>query len=292
VQMAEIFRQQGKIELAEQSYTNAIANYEKAVGPNNPELIMPLESMADFYYTTKVQYDQVASIYQLILKIVRVDPDANPLTVAQWERNLADVYRLQGQNVLAENGYKQALATAETVTNSVDDQVQSLQLLADFYQAGGRYDQAELQAQRALAIRERACVPDAGPDAQLGVAVACDALAQIYLARNQPDQAESFYNRSLAIAEKVSGADSPDLTPRLMGLATALRAQKKYATAEAQYKRALAITEKSDGTEAPEVADVLDQYATLLADMNKSADAKSMVEWANSLRQQNAARTN
>jgi tetratricopeptide (TPR) repeat protein len=292
VQMAEIYRQQGKTDLAEQTYKHAIASYEKAAGTNNPDLIMPLESLANFYYNTKVQYDQVASLYQRILNIVQAAPAPNPLEVARWQRNLADVYRLQNQNALAEAGYQQALATVEGITNSADDQVQYLQALAEFYQTTSRCDEAEVLAKRALAIRERACGPDAGPDAQLDVAVCCDSLAQICLARNQPGQAESFYNRSLPIVEKVAGADSPDLTPRLMGLATALRAQKKYAEAEVQYKRALAITQKGVGAEAPQVADVLDQYAALLEEMKKSEDAKGMRDWADSIRKQDATKPN
>jgi tetratricopeptide (TPR) repeat protein len=292
VQMAEIYRQQGKADLAEQTYKHAIDSYEKVVGTNNPDLIMPLESLANFYYNTKVQYDQVASLYQRILNIVQAAPAPNPLEVARWQRNLADVYRLQNQNALAEAGYQQALATVEGITNSADDQVQYLQALAEFYQTTSRCDEAEVLAKRALAIRERACGPDAGPDAQLDVAVCCDSLAQICLARNQPGQAESFYNRSLPIVEKVAGADSPDLTPRLMGLATALRAQKKYAEAEVQYKRALAITQKGVGAEAPQVADVLDQYAALLEEMKKSEDAKGMRDWADSIRKQDATKPN
>ena len=292
VQMAEIYRQQGKADLAEQTYKHAIASYEKVVGTNSPDLILPLESLANFYYNTKVHYDLVASLYQRILNIVQSSPAPNPLEVARWQRNLADVYRLQNQNALAETGYKQALATVEAVTNSADDQVQYLQSLAEFYQTTSRCDEAEVLAKRALAIRERACGPDAGPDAQLDVAVCCDSLAQICLARNQPAQAESYYNRSLPIVEKVAGADNSDLTPRLMGLATALRAQKKYAEAEAQYKRALAITQKSVGPEAPQVADVLDQYAALLEEMKKPEDAKGMRDWADSVRKQDAAKPN
>ena len=292
VQMAEIYRQQGKDDLAEQTYKHAIASYENAGGTNSPELILPLESLANFYYNTKVHYDQVASLYQRILNIIQATPAPNPLEVASWQRNLADVYHLQNQNVLAEACFKQALATVEAVTNSADDQVQYLQALAEFYQTTSRCDEAELPAKRALAIRERACGPDAGPDAQLDVAVCCDSLAQIYLAWTKPDQAELFYNRSLALVEKIAGADSADLVPRLMGLATALRAQKKNTEAEVQYKRALVITEKSIGPDAPQVADVLDQYAALLADMKKPEDAKGMRDWADSIRKQDALRTN
>jgi tetratricopeptide (TPR) repeat protein len=72
-----------------------------------------------------------------------------------------------------------------------------------------------------------------------------------------------------------------------MGLATALRAQKKFAEAESQYKRALEIAQKSFGPAASQVADVLDQYAGLLTDMKKTQDAKDMRDWADSLRKEN-----
>ena len=289
VQMAEICRQQGKKDQAEQTYKDAIASCEKAVGPKNPDLIMPLQSLANFYYYTKVRYDQVASLYQRILDIVRAAPAPDPLEAARWERNLADVYHLQNQNTKAEDFYQKALASAGSATNApAGETVQYLQALGDFYRTDGRFDQAESVLKRALAIRERAAGSGSDSDAELDVAVCCDCLGQTYLAWNKPAQAESVYRRSLAIVEKVAGADSPDLSPRLMGLAKALRAQKKYPEAESQYKRALEITEKGFGPDAPQVADVLDQYATLLTDMKRTEDAKNMHNWADSLRKENA----
>jgi tetratricopeptide (TPR) repeat protein len=293
VQMAQVYRQQGTNDPAEQTFKDAIASCEKAVGTNNPDLIMPLESLANFYYYTKIQYDQVASLYQRILNIVRAAPAPDPLEVARWEHNVADAYHLQKQDTQAETFYKLALSTVETATNLPEGEtVQHLQALADFYRTVGKFGEAEVMAKRALAIREKAIGPDVGPDAELDVAVCCDSLAQIYLAWNKPAQAELFYNRSLALVEKIAGADNADLTPRLMGLATALRAQKKYAEAEVQYQRALTITQKSVGPEAPQVADVLDPYAALLEEMKKPEDAKGMREWADSIRKQDAARPN
>ncbi|MGB7769876.1 MAG: tetratricopeptide repeat protein [Verrucomicrobiia bacterium] len=293
VQMAGVYRQQGKEELAEQTYQEAIASCEKAVGPKSRDLILPLQNLANFYYYTKVRYDQVATLYQRILDIVQAAPVPDPMEVAQWERDLADVYHLANQNAKAESLYQKALASAESATNTpAGETVQYLQSLGDFYWMTGRCDQAEPVLKRALAIREQtlASAPD-NPDAELDVAVCCDYLGQTYLAWNQPAQAELFYRRSLGIVEKVSGDNSTDLSPRLMGLAKALRAQKKYPEAESQYKRALEIAEKGFGPDAPQVADVLDQYATLLADMNKTQDAKNMRDWADSLRKENATQT-
>jgi tetratricopeptide (TPR) repeat protein len=290
VQMAEVYRQQGKKDLAEQTYQEAITRCEKAVGLQSRDLIMPLQSLANFYCYTKVRYDQVAALYQRILDIVQAAPVPDPLEAARWERNLADVYCLANQNARAGDFYQKALASAESATNApAGETVQYLQSLGDFYRTAGRCDQAEPMLQRALAIRERAVGSAAdNPDAELDVAVCCDYLGQTYLAWNKPAQAELFYRRSVAIDEKIAGADSSDLSPRLMGLAKALRAQKKYPAAETQYQRALEITEKGFGPNAPKVADVLDQYAALLADMNKTQDAKNMRDWADSLRKENA----
>jgi tetratricopeptide (TPR) repeat protein len=293
VQMAEVYRRQGKSDLAEQTYRDAIASCEKAVGPKNPDLILPLQCLANFYYYTKVRYDQVAVLYQRILDIVRTEPAPDPLEAARWERNLADVYQLQNQNARAEDFYQQALASAESATNvPAGEQVEYLQALGDFYRLRGQCDRAEPVLKRALAIREQAAGSDSEPDAELDVAVCCDYLGQTYLAWNKPEQAELFYRRSLALVEKISGDDSPDLAPRLMGLAMALRTQKKYTEAEGLYKRDLTITEKDTGPDAPQVADVLDQYAALLADMKKTEDAKSMRDWADSLRKENATQAN
>ena len=292
VQMAEVYRQQGKTDLAEQSYLKAIASGEQAVGTNGTDLILPLESLANFYYYTKVRYSEVASLYQRILNIIQAAPNPNLPEIARWQRDLADVYHLEKQESQAETCYQLALSTMETATDCpAGDKVQYLQALADCYRNGGKYALAEELGKRALAIREQASGPEAGPDAQLDVAVCCDSLAQIYLAWNKPVQAEAFYRRSLPLVEQVAGADSTDLTPRLLGLATALRAQKKFPEAEVQYKRALAITQKSIGPEAPQVAEVLDQYAGLLAEIGKPKDAKGMRDWADYVRQQDALRT-
>lgn len=292
VQLAEVYRQEGKFDLAEQSFQKAIVSCEQAVGTNHSDLILPLESLANFYYYTRIQYAQVAALYQRILNIIQAAPNPNLPEIARWQRDLADVYHLQKQEAQAETCYQLALSTIATARDSTPgDQVQYLQALADFYRSGAKYDQAEQMAKRALAIREQALQPGASSDAQLDVAVCCDSLAQIYLAWNKPAQAEQFYHRSLPLAEKVAGPESADLTPRLLGLATALRAQQKYPEAEVQYKRALDITEKNIGPEAPQVAEVLDQYAGLLEEIGKPKDAKGMRDWADYVRKQAALRT-
>jgi tetratricopeptide (TPR) repeat protein len=293
MQLGNIYRQQAKNDLAEQNYKEAVASCEKAVGTNHSDLIMPLESLASFYYNVTTQYDKVAPVYQRILDIIQGSPTAAPFEVAQWKKNLADVYHLQKKDALAEALYQQALATVETATNPPADEIaRQLQSLAEFYRTSGKYPEADAAAKRALAIQEQAAQTNAAPDALGNVAICNDELAQIYLAWNKPDQAESYYNQSVAMVEKIGGAENPDLPPRLMGLAAALRAQKKYAAAETQYKRAMAIIEKYSNPDAPEMMGVLDEYAKLLTDMQKPEEAKTARDRADSIRKQAQALAN
>ena len=285
--LADIYRQQSKNDLAEQNYKEAVASCEKAVGTNHSDLIMPLASLASFYYNITTQYNKVAPIYQRILDILQGAPSVDPAEVAQWKRNLADVYHLLKKDAQAEALYQQALATVETAMNPpAFEIVQQLQSLAEFYRTTGKYQEAEAPAKRALAIQEQVAQTNAVPDALGNVAICDDELAQIYLAWNKPNQAESYYNQSVALVEKIGGAENPDLPPRLMGLAAALRAQKNYAAAKTQYKRAMAIIEKYVGPETREMAAALDQYATLLADMQKPEEAKAARDRAGSIHKQ------
>jgi tetratricopeptide (TPR) repeat protein len=293
IQMAEVYRQQGSNSMAECAYKDAITSCESAVGTNSSALILPLQSLANFYYYTDVRYDNVASLYHRILGIVQTSAASEAGETAVWERNLGDVYRLQNQNQRALDCYQKAVAATESSTNvPAADRVQYLLALGDFERACGDYEHAEAVLKLALDIRQKVLSASTTPDAQLDVALCCDFLGQNYLSWNKPVQAESFYRRSLAIVEKVDGTNSAEVAARLNGLGAALRGQKQYVEAEEAYKRELTIIRRASGPDSPAVAEVLDQYAALLVEMNKTGDAKNMHDWATSLRKENEAGAN
>ena len=135
VQMAEIYRQQGKTDLAEQTYKHAIASYEKAVGTNSPDLILPLESLANFYYNTKVHYDLVASLYQRILNIVQSSLPRQilwkwPGGSATWPTFIACKIKTRWPKPATSRRWQRSRPSRIPA----GDQVQYLQALADFYQ--------------------------------------------------------------------------------------------------------------------------------------------------------------
>ncbi|HEY4761045.1 MAG TPA: tetratricopeptide repeat protein, partial [Thermoguttaceae bacterium] len=85
--MGEIHRRGNGLEPAEQSYKKAIALCEKAVGPNHPDMAIPLDALANFYYFTQIRYDLVAPLYERILNIVANDPNRDDREVARRSRN-------------------------------------------------------------------------------------------------------------------------------------------------------------------------------------------------------------
>jgi tetratricopeptide (TPR) repeat protein len=282
--MAELYRWEGKHDLAEQTFKDAIALGEKAGGPNHPDMVMLLDHLANFYYFTRVRYDQVALLYQRMANIVESSPELDDTELAWRTLNLGIVYQRMGQYAQAEPFFKRALALGEKENYDVPHFLLSM---ATFYREWGKYDQAEPLAKRALVIQEKkAAAPDAGPDPQLNMGLCLDGLADIYLAWGKYEQAETLYHRSVAIIEKFEsgGADSPALPLRLTSLAEVLRAQGKYDEAETQYKRALTVTEKCLGPDFPEIAAILEKYAPLLNDMNRPEEAEALLNRAETIR--------
>lgn len=76
--------------------------------------------------------------------------------------------------------------------------------------AQGKYDEALLVAQRALALREQTL----GPDHE-SVARALHNIAEILFTKRKYKEADSTYQRALTIYERLFGADDPRLVPEL-----------------------------------------------------------------------------
>lgn len=101
------------------------------------------------------------------------------------------------------------------------------------------------------------------PDTQ-----AREAIALINAARqNRTDgyfyRAEAQYHRALVIVERISGAQSPDLTPVLNGLAELYFDAGRYTEAEAFARRSAAVVEASLGAGHPLMATALHDLAAI-----------------------------
>jgi len=122
----------------------------------------------------------------------------------------------------------------------------------------GKYDQALLLAERALAIREKVLGPG-----HPAVADSLHALAVLYDNKGDYAKAEPPNLRALAIRENALGPDHVDVAKTLNNLAWIYGIRQDYAKAESFYRRALVIQEKALGADHAEVATTLNDLALL-----------------------------
>ncbi len=76
-------------------------------------------------------------------------------------------------------------------------------------------------------------------------------------------RAEAQYLRALAIVEQTSGAQSPDLTPALNGLAELYFDARRYTEGEALARRSAAVVEATLGADHPLLATALHDLAAI-----------------------------
>jgi CHAT domain-containing protein/Tfp pilus assembly protein PilF len=125
------------------------------------------------------------------------------------------------------------------------------------YEAG-KYDEALLAIERALAIRERILEPS-----HRDVATALNNVAIIYRKKGEYAKAEPLFQRALAIFERSLGPEDPSVADTLDFLALLHWYKGDYAKAEPLYQRALAIRENVLEPEHSDIALSLARLATL-----------------------------
>jgi tetratricopeptide (TPR) repeat protein len=126
--------------------------------------------------------------------------------------------------------------------------------------------------------------------AELPETQAREAIALIVQARQNRMEgylyrAEAQYRRALAIVEQISGAESPDLTPALNGLAELYFDAGRYTEAEAFARRSAAVVEGSLGGEHPLMATALNDLGAIYHVQGQFAKAEPLYRRALAIRE-------
>jgi tetratricopeptide (TPR) repeat protein len=270
----ELYRA-GKFAEAVPLAQQALAIYEKALGPDHPDVAQALNNLATLYYN-QGRTAEAEPLYKRSLAIREKALGPDHPDVAQALNNLALLYKQQGRYAEAEPLHKRSLAIREKALGpDHPDVAGSLNNLAALYDDQGRYAEAEPLYKRALAIREKALGPD-HPD----VAHSLNNLAALYDNQGRYAEVEPLYKRSLAIREKALGPDHPDVALALNNLAALYDKQGRTAEAEPLHKRALAVFEKALGPDHRDVATALNSLASLYDDQGRYAEAEPLLKRA------------
>jgi CHAT domain-containing protein/Tfp pilus assembly protein PilF len=279
------------------------------VGQRIARFALALLVLAAFGYQLKAvaQTEQPASV------IRPVDAEAIKQLVARIQS-----LRQRGNNAEALPLMQQLVTSVERVLGPDHAALgPGLGMLAELYQATGRYEQALPLYLRALAISEKAQGPEhpntgemlnnlallyqdmgrydqALPMVQRALAIIekaqgpehpntgkmLDNLAGLYQDMGRYDQALPLVQRALAISEKAQGPEHPDTGSNLSNLATLYEAMGRYDQALPLFQRALAISEKAQGPEHPSTGTLLNNLASLYRAMGRYEQALALVQRA------------
>src|SRR5436190_1454768 len=154
-QQALELNKQGRYDAAIPLAERALAIYEKALGPDHPDVATALANLA-LSYQSKRDYARAEPLLQRALAIHEKALGPEHPDVASTLNSLAGLYRTRGDYAHAEPLYQRALAIYEKRLGPNDPNVASiLTNLAILYQSRGDYARAEPLHQRALAIFEK-----------------------------------------------------------------------------------------------------------------------------------------
>lgn len=203
------------------------------------------------------RYDAALPLAERVLAILEKARGPGHADVAIAINNLAELYRLKGDDTRAEALYGRALAIQESApANRLPDLATTLNNLAELYKNQGHYGRAEPLHRRALAIREKVFGPE-----HSAVADTLNNLADLYRSKGDYARAEPLYQRALAIYVKSFGAEHTGVALVLNNLAALYQFKGDYLRAEPIYLRALAIREKVLGPQHPDVGVTLNNLA-------------------------------
>jgi tetratricopeptide (TPR) repeat protein/MFS family permease len=153
--LAILYSERGKNDLAEPFLQHALSISEQQLGPEHPDTLQSLNNLAALYYK-QGKYEQAEPLYQRALSISERHLGPEHPDTAKNLNNLAVLYRKQDKYKRAEPLYQRALTINEQQLGPEHPEtVQILNNLAILYRKQGKYEQAKPLYQRALHISER-----------------------------------------------------------------------------------------------------------------------------------------
>ena len=207
--LADLHHIQGRFREAEAFYQRALTTQEKALGSEHTHVAWRLLTLAEFY-RLQSRYDEAELHYRRAIDIQEksltlLPQEPTPTNSMQAAFNLApaliglaNLYRSQGRNALAENVYRRALAIQEEAIGPENPWLSSsLAELAELYIATGNYLQADQLLHRSLKIQEEALGAN-HPD----VAHSLNKLAKHLRSSGDYAAARPLYERALRVLEE------------------------------------------------------------------------------------------
>jgi tetratricopeptide (TPR) repeat protein len=301
---------------AEPMFEKAVRELGKLQGPENPDVLINLARLGQFYVLQdkSTKADALCSkLVPLVDKKLKLDERVN-----EGLKQLHAFYSSDRQFGAALEALKKAQeATNQVFANQHLELAMSLDNFAAAYKIRKKYPPSEQLFKRALEIREKSLAAD-----HMAVAVSYGNLASVYYVqgkyseaaplftraidilekRNVSDakavselagcyegegkcqQAENLYLKALSNLEKTARPGNPEIGRACNALAMFYRKQGKFAQAEPLLKRSLSIAEGMNGPQHSALVPLLENYADVLRKNNKAPQADQLIARAKAIR--------
>ena len=250
----------GRLKDAEIMFNRALAEYEKALGPEHSFSLDTVSNLGILYIRQGRFSDAESMHHRALAGSEKALGPEHPSTLKAVS-NLGNLYASQGRFVDAEIMFHRALAGFENAFGA--DQSPTLNVvhsLGCLYVDQGRLADAEIMYQRALAGREKTLGPE-----HTYTLNTVSGLGNLYPRQGRLAQAEKMYQRALAGFEKALGPGHISTLYTVRGLGNLYVRQRRFADAEIMLRRALAGFKEALGPEHTDTLLTVRQLGTLLS---------------------------
>ncbi|HEX8433720.1 serine/threonine-protein kinase [Archangium sp.] len=193
-----------------------------------------------------------------------------PLVARAWTLLLREVGWRQARH---QEALGLALAMESAVECADDERVraESLNDLAIVFQEMGKYEEARVRHESALALRKKVLGPE-----HYFVVASLNNLGTVLGALGKYEEARVAYTSALDLREKLLGREHPLVALSYSNLGTAYLELGRYKEAHALFEHALGIREKALGREHPDVASSLNNVGIALHEMGQYEEARAL----------------
>jgi tetratricopeptide (TPR) repeat protein len=216
--LANAYRDAGRLDEAISLHEQNLAAYERVLGPDHPYTLASRDNLGVAYRYAGRRDEAISEHEKTLAARERVLGPDHRGTLAS-RNNLAAAYWYAGRLDEAISLDEQTLAARERVLGpDHPETLTSRNNLAADYQDAGRLDEAISMHEQTLAARERVLGPDHPDTLQ-----SRNNLADAYRDAGRLDEAISLHEQNLAAYERVLGPDHPETLTSRNNLANAYR---------------------------------------------------------------------
>lgn len=262
--LASLYTNQGKNDLAEPLFVSCLDMRKTALGETHPDTLTSMNNMASLY-KNQGKYDLAEPLYVSCLDMRKTELGENHAETLGSMNNLALLYNKQGKYDLAERLHVSSLKMKkDALGDSHPDTLVSMNNLASLYKNLKKFDLSEPLYVSCLDMKK-----DTLGETHPSTLTAMNNLASLYKKQGKYDLAEPLYKSCLNMRKTALGDTHPDTLASLNNLASLYKKQGKNDLAEPLHVSCLELAKVILGDTHPDTLTAMNNLAMLYKNLGK-----------------------